>query len=66
MITVTMTKEQWAATIRLMNAGSQEGTYYVGKDEEEELLMDAICSQTGVSRMEADEMEPKRDFYVPR
>lgn len=65
-VSVTMTKEQWAGVIRLMMEGHQEGTYYVGRDEENAVLIGAICNQSGITGPQAYEMEPKRDYYVPR
>ncbi len=64
--TVTLHKNQWAAIIRILRTGCNEGAYYVGKDDEEDVLMKEICDQTGMTVADADAMEPERDYYVPK
>lgn len=63
---VIMTKERWAAVIRLMMEGQDEGYYYVGRDEEDESLISDVCSQSGITTAEAQAMEPVRNIYVPK
>jgi hypothetical protein len=64
--TVTLTREQWAGVIRLMIEGQQEAQYFVGSDEEHESLVSAICAQTAITEGEALDMEPPRNYYVPK